>query len=106
MPSDNVTLGLDTIEIVDTGTYLVGFTIVAQAAVAFDLEVAVQINGTTLPELSVSTILIADFQTISLSAITDLTASDTLTLTVSSTAGGTITFGPGMNANLHVVRLA
>ncbi len=107
MPIDDVTLGTNSITIDVAGNYLVGFMILLQSTTGdFDLTVGVQIDANfSEPSLITSTVITADFEVISFSSIVTLAAGNVLTLAVFSGTGGTVLLGPGLNANLHVVRL-
>lgn len=108
MPSQNVTLGINNIIIDQPGIYSVEFDVLLQSTSGdFGLDIGVLINGLfSEPSLLTSTIATTDFQSISVSAIVAFAAGDVLTLAVGTATGGSLLFGPRLNASLSVVRIS
>ena len=107
MPSDDITPGASSITITVTGNYWVEFMVLLQSTTGdFGLDVGVQINGAfTTPSLFTSTVIGSDFEIITVSSIAALAAGDVLTLALSSATGGTVLFGPSLNASLSAMLL-
>ncbi|WP_312280362.1 BclA C-terminal domain-containing protein [Oscillibacter sp.] len=108
MVSTDVTLGTNSIEINVAGNYRVEVYILLQAsALFFNVTAGAQINGAfSQPSLTTTFALTTNYEFVSLSGIVTLAANDEVTLALSSPDGGTVLLGPGMNANLSVIRLS
>jgi hypothetical protein len=107
MPISNTTPGANTLTIDVAGDYLVSFMVLLQSITGdFDSNIGIQVNGAfSEPSLVTSTVLTADFQSITINSIVTLAEGDVLSLAISSAIGGSVLFGPSLNANFSVLRL-
>ena len=103
----NITTGTNNITIDIAGDYRVEFMILAQSTTgSFGLTVGVRVNGVlSLPSLITSTVLNADFEMLTFSSIVTLAEGDVLDLVIFSSTGGTVLFGPSINAYINVLRI-
>ena len=107
MPVSNITYSSNTMTIMQTGKYEISFFVSAAAsAVAFNGFITARRNGVSLPGMLYNHTFTTDLQTISLSTIASLTVGDVLDLAIGSSAGGTVTFGTLISANLKAVKLS
>nr|WP_312985960.1 hypothetical protein [Clostridioides sp.] len=107
MVNTNITTGTNNITIDESGDYRVEFMIHALSTTgSFGLTVGVRVDGVlSLPLLTTSTVLDADFDMITFSSIVTLADGDILDLVIFSLTGGTVLFGPGINAYINVLRV-
>jgi len=107
MSSSNVTLVDSAVEIHTAGDYRVEFMAIMQSASGtMDALIGVHQNGIAVPSLLAGAVLQSTFVYLSVSAIVTLAMGDILDLRVQSTAGGTVLFGPALNASLSVMKIS
>lgn len=104
MAASNVILANSLIIIQKTGVYRIDLALLLQSTSGTsDATVAVARNGVPMPELTQALVLGAAFQTVAINALVKLEAGDQLNVSISSVAGGSILFGPSLNASLSVM---
>ncbi|MEA4816066.1 MAG: hypothetical protein VB120_04315 [Lachnospiraceae bacterium] len=107
LPSLNAIYGTDNIIINRPGIYRVEFMVMLGASTGtVGAQIYVRLNGVAIPSSVLEVSLTTSFQNLNLSTFVLLAPGNILDLAISSTAGGTVVFGPSVNANLSVMKIS
>ena len=102
----NVTPGDNGLIIGIAGDYWIEFTVVMQSTSGnVGVDAGVRINGDYVDALLVSTILTADFATLTASSIAACAAGDVLDIALTGASDASVLLGPRVNAVLSLMRL-
>ncbi len=106
MQMKNVTPDASRLIIKTTGDYWIEFMVLMQSTSGtVGIDAGVRLNGDYIDSLLVSTVLTADFATLTASSIAACSAGDVLDIALTSASDASVLLGPRVNAVLSLMRL-